>query len=183
MRNSSLAAVVMALSVLFFNASGQAASPNAQDGGVRYCPAPWCDNSEFIDTHFGIDAKTGKVTKYTGTVHPDETGDLAGAGDQVLYVAPPLSVENRYVPHHGAAPQTPPPHLLLPPQQPEPCSLQPMPTARNVSRLYSAAPQAGDAPPLYNSQNAGVRRQTAMPAGQKKTRGEKLPWWKAITQN
>lgn len=76
--------------------AAQKASPYPQ--GMRYCPAPWCDNSDFLDTHFGMDAKTGKVYAYKGSVHPDEIANPPGGGEVVLYSAPPISVENKYVP-------------------------------------------------------------------------------------
>lgn len=78
--------------------AGQVRGGNGLDAGVKFCPAPWADNTIFLDTHFGVDAKTGEITKYTGTVHPDEELNGPGQGEQVLFVAPPISVENKFVP-------------------------------------------------------------------------------------
>lgn len=88
------------LSVFFAGAAagGEVVDVNSLNYGMRYCPAPWCDNKEFIDTHFGIDAKTGKVTKYVGGDHPYQEDVTTDGQEVVLYTSPPISVENRYVP-------------------------------------------------------------------------------------
>ncbi|MDR1744501.1 MAG: tetratricopeptide repeat protein [Planctomycetota bacterium] len=75
-----------------------AAAPNAADfpggtafnlPGIRYCAAPDCDNSAFLDTYYSIDAGTGKLTAHTasGTVEVD--GNSPRAGETTLFAAPP----------------------------------------------------------------------------------------------
>lgn len=93
--------------------AGQAPDLNSLPAGTRYCPAPGADNGAFMTAHFGVDAKTGEVRKYTGTVHPDEVEYEPSNEEVVLFVAPPISVENREVPwptsmpRPAAAPQQP----------------------------------------------------------------------------
>lgn len=161
--------------------AAQSRNANPQEAGVRYCPAPWCDNSEFINTHFGVDAKTGKVTKYSGTVHPDETGDVSGAGEQVLYSAPPPQVANRYVPPANSAAAQPYPS--------SPAVSRSVPTAAGASRSRPGAAtpytRMNSSPqPRGRQAESGAVQATTVPSansgqGQKKTQG-KLPWWKAI---
>lgn len=90
--------VVLSVLVGGTAAGGEVVDVNSLDYGMRYCAAPWCDNKEFIDTHFGIDAKTGKMTKYVGGDHPYQEDVPTNAKEVVLYTSPPISVENRYVP-------------------------------------------------------------------------------------
>ncbi len=68
--------------------------------GMRYCPAPWCDNSDFENSYFAIDASTGKMYKLSGNgINSEEDMGTAVAQEEVLYVAPPISVQNIYVPN------------------------------------------------------------------------------------
>ncbi|MDR2392056.1 MAG: tetratricopeptide repeat protein [Planctomycetota bacterium] len=75
--------------------------------GAKFCPAPGADNSIYLDTHFGMDAETGEVRAYRGTVHPDEASSPPPAGEVTLYSAPAPLVESRFVPnpaHPGVTP-------------------------------------------------------------------------------
>ncbi len=67
--------------------------------GLRYCAAPGCDNSEFLDTHFGIDATTGQLLVFRGdSVQEVDNSHLDGQEEVVLAVAPTVNYENIYVP-------------------------------------------------------------------------------------
>lgn len=162
----------------------QSANMDIRTPGVKFCPAPGCDNDEFIDTHFGIDAKTGQVTKYTGTVHPDETNIQVGAGEQILYVSPPISVESRYVPPAGASRMS----AAVPVQATAPRQGA-MNTRRNQNGLPPAVRQSAAsqpvpvAPPAIASAR-GAKKMTAAtaPSGQRRE-AARLPWWKRMWRN
>lgn len=157
--------------------TGNAASSGGLEPGLKYCPAPWGDNAEFIDTHFGVDAKTGKVTKYTGTVHPDETGDFSSPGEQVLYVAPPVNVENRFVPPPGW-------------EGPPPAAPQRQRVARQPARARNNQYRQVPAPSRSTTEVASdrVRERRAEPAAPRvsdtsRSGSKKQPWWRAIRRN
>ena len=164
--------------------AGQDVFMNSRDPGVKYCPAPWCDNSEFIDTHFGVDAKTGAITKYTGTVHPDETGMASAAEPEVLYVSPPISVENRYVPPAGAAPQASSSGYRQPRTVAPPVASSRTPSARQ--RDQSSQPSVASArtqPVPSRPRSVGSAPAKAKSPVSKDSRQQhngRLPWWKGI---
>lgn len=54
--------------------------------GIRFCPAPDCDNAEFLDTYYSVDAKTGKMTAHSP--NGDVAVDDSAAGEVVLMAAP-----------------------------------------------------------------------------------------------
>ncbi|MCC8166003.1 MAG: hypothetical protein LIQ31_07600 [Planctomycetes bacterium] len=67
--------------------------------GLRYCAAPDCDNSEFLDTHFGIDATTGQLLVFRGdSVQEVDNSHLDRQEEIVLAVAPTVNYQNVYVP-------------------------------------------------------------------------------------
>lgn len=108
----SVAFILAAQAALFhqFVFSAEPFDINSLPAGTRYCPAPGADNTPFMTAHFGIDAETGKITKYEGTVHPDETPLPPEFSEEiVLYVSPPISVENIQVPYPGTSAPVPPP--------------------------------------------------------------------------
>ncbi len=184
-------AVSVAISGQFVRA--QEVFMNPRSPGVKYCPVPGRNNSEFIDTHFGIDAKTGQLTKYTGTVHPDETGMAESSGEQVLYVAPPVSVENRYVPPAGSTSRTPP-ETYGRPLAAAPAVSRSRPAPPAPSRTYSPQQtRSAQQQPARVQQSAPARssnvaydqpqakQQPAIPpARQNGQVNGKRPWWKAI---
>ncbi|MDR1744796.1 MAG: hypothetical protein LBS30_03470, partial [Planctomycetota bacterium] len=88
----------------------------------------------------------------------DEPFGPVDTGEQVLYVSPPISVENRYVPYPGAAPQMPPPAFRAP-----------GPAQNRERGLHAAAAPAPD-----------PRAVRQAPPRERQRQGEKLPWWKSV---
>lgn len=167
--------------------AGQTVDMNSFQAGMRYCPAPWGDNREFLDSHYGVDAKTGELRKYTGTVHPDEIGDLSQSEEVLLYVAPNISAESRYVPPEQAfgrghvpvsrdsrqayATQPPAyPQQRQAPRQPRTSRVQPQSSGQ--ARQYQQRRQQQY---VAQAPQSHAQRQ---PKQQKS--GGKLPWWKAL---
>ncbi|MCC8180925.1 MAG: hypothetical protein LIP23_08465 [Planctomycetes bacterium] len=156
----ALAATAL-FAVTVFGTTAIAAQSNGLEDGMRYCPAPWCDNSEFLDTHFGIDAKTGQMTKYTGTVHPDEIYGTNGPGEQVLFVAPPVDVQNRFVPPSVAfqnqglrQPAPAQPLWNQPSSQPVTAYAQPSQQVQQFQQPYQAPQVQSPQPPVQVYQPA-----------------------------
>jgi tetratricopeptide (TPR) repeat protein len=117
--------------------------------GAKYCPAPGADNSIYLDTHFGLDAQTNEIRAYRGTVHPDEIPNPRPAGETVLYAAPPLSVENRFVPNP------------------------------NHPGLTEAMVRAGGRDRRNGALSEVSPQQTVRLAGERLIpEGERVPWWK-----
>ncbi len=56
--------------------------------GIRYCAAPGCDNSEFLDTYYSVDARTGKLTAHTANGMADVDNSHLDAGELTLFAAP-----------------------------------------------------------------------------------------------
>lgn len=77
--------------------------------GFKYCPAPGADNRDFNSSYYATDARTGQTTRYVDGAPRAEPYGPVDTEEKVLWVSPPISVENRYVPYPGAAPQEPPP--------------------------------------------------------------------------
>lgn len=75
--------------------------------GFKFCPAPGADNSDFNCSYYAIDAQTGVMSRYVDG-QPKEDLGYVDTEEKVLFVAPQVDVENRYVPYPGAAPQQPP---------------------------------------------------------------------------
>jgi tetratricopeptide (TPR) repeat protein len=100
-----------------------------------------------------LDAGTGEVRAYRGTVHPDEAPNPAPDGEMTLYSAPAPSVENRFIPN-AAHP-----------------GITPADVRRGAVRT-TAGRQAGSLSEVAYQQTSriGSARVT--------TQGEKVPWWK-----
>ncbi len=130
--------------------------------GLKFCPAPGADNREFNSSYYAVDARTGEMTRYMDGVPRAEPFGPVDAEEQVLYVSPPISVENRYVPYPGAAPQEPPAAFRRAPVPP--------PSRNQGNALHASAAPAPD---------PRVVRQ-APPPRDKQRRDSKLPWWKAV---
>lgn len=173
MRNSRAR---FAVPVLFLSAfagfgfAGQQVDINSFQAGMRYCPAPWGDNREFLDTHYGVDAKTGEMKKYSGSVHPDEVGDSTQSKEVLLYVAPSINAESRYVPPEQAfgRSQAPAPASRAP-QQTYQAPRQPSYPQNQQAYRQPQAPRV-QAQPAYPQQqyhvNAQQNRQYAVQAPQ-----------------
>ncbi|MDR1745492.1 MAG: hypothetical protein LBS30_07050 [Planctomycetota bacterium] len=159
------AAIILAASTA---GAGQPIDMNSLSYGMRYCPAPWCDNEEFINTHFGIDAKTGKVTKYVGGAHPYEETVTDGE-EQVLYVAPPApAVYPQVAPIGALAMVTPRPAAPQPqawaalnpnlPRQSTPVYAAPVYATPNYAAPSYPAPAAPQ-PRVWLAPNPNLSRQ------------------------
>lgn len=180
MRNASFALV--AFSALVFSqmhpADAGQYSMNPRTPGVKYCPAPGADNSEFLHSYWAVDAKTGEMTKVTATDHPSTPAgyDTNQQQEEVLFVAPNVSVENRYVPYPGAAAQEPPPafrQASLPVQEPAPSFRQaslpiqePAPTFRQASLPPPPVQMPAPAPASRPRRQAGYSPAPAAPIQQ-----------------
>ncbi len=172
MRNICSSAIAAAFLVVLLHsapvAAGQMRMPDAPPPmpnlsafppGLKFCPAPGADNSEFNSSYYAVDARTGEMTRYMDGAPRNEPFGPVDAEEQVLYVSPPISVENRYVPYPGAAPQEPPPAFRRAP-------------ARNPERdLHAYTAPAVPDPRVVR---------TAPPPRDKQRRDSKLPWWKAV---
>lgn len=79
--------------------------------GFKYCPAPGADNRDFNSSYYAVDARTGEMSRYVDGAPRAEPYGPVDSEEKVLWVSPPISVENRYVPYPGAAPQEPPPEF------------------------------------------------------------------------
>ncbi len=193
-------AFILALCAISLNMAGGHAgeiaagpgSPYYCPPGAKFCPAPGTDNTVFLDTHFGMDAKTGQVTAYTGTVHPNDVTNPPMTGEQVLYVAPPISVENRYVPYPGA-PQTnmmastatlaqpvgdpyASMNQIARPQSPPPVRTAQVAAAPQPTRTTQAivGPQS-----YYPTQSEVANRQADRVSREERiTQEDRVPWWK-----
>lgn len=75
--------------------------------GFKFCPAPGADNTDFNCSYYAIDAQTGQLSRYVDGQPRQDLGPV-DTEEKLLFVAPPVNVENRYVPYPGAAPQQPP---------------------------------------------------------------------------
>ncbi len=150
--------------------------------GAKYCPVPGRDNTQFLDTHLGMDANTGKITRYSGTVHPDEVMNNLSTKEEVIFTMPTISVENRYNPN----PSTP-----LPPQIVQPIYGQPQYTAQYNAQPVYQQQQYTQQPQTPVATRQGVspaRIRTSEVADQQVVRqidtktstGEdkRVPWWK-----
>ena len=70
--------------------------------GVRFCPAPGCDNGDFLDTYYSVDAKTGQLTVHTGdTSRPAAPGERADGGEVTLYSAPGTGYDSTFSAREG----------------------------------------------------------------------------------
>ncbi len=158
--------------------------------GAKYCPVPGRDNTHFLDTHFGVDAATGQVTRYEGNVHPDEVANSLSTKEEVILTMPTISVENRYNPN---------PASPLPPQTVQPVYGQPQNPAQYAQPVYQQQPQQYSPyqpNPQQQQQTRVATRQGVSPAriktsevadqqvvrqiDTKNSTGEdkRVPWWK-----
>ena len=107
LRKAGLVVAVVMLAGMAAVRAGQPIDINSLPAGTRYCPAPWADNSEFMSSYFSVDVKTGVMTRHDSNSGPVGVTPEPQAKEQVLYVSPPISVENVYVPPRGG-PARPP---------------------------------------------------------------------------
>lgn len=140
--------------------AGERVDVNSLSYGMRYCPAPWCDNSEFIDTHFGIDAQTGKMTKYVGGSNPYEE-EVTSNGEEIVLWTPTSSAGNNYIRPDDALATRPPARIST--------------GDRTMSRPASQQPSRGSVgtgrPTVSSTQKTNDSAQIA-----------KRPWWKIFTR-
>ncbi|MDR3078309.1 MAG: tetratricopeptide repeat protein, partial [Planctomycetota bacterium] len=165
MIKSRFVLVVSALSAL---AAGSAARAIAADAdaaagyycppGAKFCPVPGTDNRIFLDTHFGLDAGTGEVRAYPGTVHPFEGANQPGGEETVLYSSPAPSVENRFVPNPDSPGVTP-----------QDVRRGAVHQARFVSGRRSSQEPKSE---VANDQTSRLRGE------RDPTEADKIPWWK-----
>ncbi|MDR3211689.1 MAG: tetratricopeptide repeat protein [Planctomycetota bacterium] len=146
--------------VLALSGTGLSATGASYDcpPGAKFCPVPGRDNTHFIDTHFGLDASTGEVRRYEGTVHPEVANNLSSR-EEVIYTAPSITVQsmaNREVPYPGANP--------LPPAERRKVSPAPDSVVNRTSEV-------ADQPPIRS------RRATPTPAPAADN-PDRVPWWK-----
>lgn len=192
-RHSRLLALSLAvvLAGVVVNAGERRPSSSPYPTGMRYCPAPWSDNSDFFDTHYGIDAKTGQMIAYKGNVHPDEINNPPGTGEKVLYVSPPISVENRYVPP-GSVQSLPSQPVAYPQQQAvrQPTAVSAVTAQSGYQGYYQTQPRVQPAPAPTQGQALAQLSRTPQPQkatpiqtrGQTNQGSQKQPWWKALGQ-
>ncbi len=129
MRKAGPAFAVVMLAVTFALA-GQPIDINSLPAGARFCPAPWADNNEFMSSYFSIDAQTGRMTRHDPGSGPVGMTPEPVAREEVLFVSPPISVENVYVPPPGGPavpPRTRATGTVQQSRQPPPQAYSPMP--------------------------------------------------------
>ncbi|MCC8180616.1 MAG: tetratricopeptide repeat protein, partial [Planctomycetes bacterium] len=209
--------VILALSAFFaffITFSGTTDALAAEPGdpyycppGAKFCPAPGSDNVTFLDTHFGVDARTGQMTAYTGTQHPTEVRDRIQTNETVVYTAPQISVENRFVPPEQVAQRrnVQPQPVYIAPAQPvayQPQTIQPQPYQSYQTQHAQIQPVAYQAPVqaaayeqqyqsgtelAYNtgparsgtaSEVANIQAARLDNSEREPLRGERVPWWK-----
>ncbi len=161
--------------------------------GAKYCPVPGRDNTVYLDTHFGMDAATGEIKAYKGTVHPDEVVNNLTTQEEQLYVSPPINVANRYVPYPGSQDNAGSPALYpAPASQPQPVyqntylaaansnygSPAPVYSAPIQPQPYQAAPQLAAAAPIRKSEVANQQSSRSRESAQPLANDNKIPWWK-----
>lgn len=142
MRKTVLACAVVAFACVPAAFAGQPANVPLP-AGARFCPAPGADNSEFMGSYFSIDAQTGQMTRHDPGSAPIGVTPEPTAREEVLFVAPPISVENVYVPPPGG-PALPPRTMATgvmsqPGQMRQQYRLPPQP--RPQQQQYRAQPQ------------------------------------------
>ncbi len=131
--------------------AGQPIDINSLPSGARFCPAPWADNSEFMSSYFSIDARTGQMTRHDPGSGPVGVTPEPIAREEVLFVSPPISVENVYVPPPGGPavpPRTGATGTVQPSRRPQPPqAYQPAPQPyRQPQRPVPVQPQRPVAP-------------------------------------
>lgn len=142
MRKAGLAFAV-ALSACALVRAGQPVDANSLPAGTRYCPAPWADNSEFMSSYFSVDARTGQMTRHDANSGPVGMTPEPPAEEEVLFVSPPISVENIYVPPPGGPavpPRTRATGVFRQPQPPRQARMRPPPAAARP-RQYVPQPR------------------------------------------
>lgn len=170
MRNIPVALFAVSALVLLQTVPSEAGqySMDPRIPGVKYCPAPGADNSEFLHSYWAVDAKTGEMSKITATDHPTIPAgyDTNQQQEEVLFVAPNISVENRYVPYPGASAQEPPPEFRQA-SRPAPAPVMPAP-APVSSRPRRQAARPMPAPPALpqSRQPNQYREQYQLPPAQ-----------------
>lgn len=122
MRKAGLAFAAVALVGAAAAHAGQPININSLPAGTRFCPAPGADNTEFMSSYFSIDARTGQMTRHDANSGPVGVTPEPIAQEEVLFVSPPISVENVYVPPPGGSavpPQTHATGVYRQPQRPQ----------------------------------------------------------------
>jgi hypothetical protein len=171
MRNAGLLCAAVLTVCATTARAGQPVNIQTLPDGARYCPAPWADNSEFMSSYFSVDARTGQMTRHDANSGPVGMTPEPEAKEEVLFVSPPISVENIYVPPPGGPalpPQTRATGVFRQPRQqqrayprpqqqyrqaPNPVALQPYPQAqypqypRQRQQPYPAGVAAAPVPP------------------------------------
>lgn len=178
-------------------------NPGSLPVGLKFCPAPGADNREFNSSYYAVDARTGQMTRYMDGVPREEPFGPIDGREEVLFVAPPISVENRYVPYPGAAPQMPPPEFRQPPAQQQqamrqpgeqprrrPAAARPAPVARSrqpmpqqpVQQRQQAQQRERSALHAYAApaQDPRAVRNTPPPQTRQQREDGRLPWWKKV---
>lgn len=158
------------LPVMFHSSvfAGQPPDLSSLPAGFRYCPAPWADNSEFNSSYFAVDARTGVMSRYVDGAPREELNAPVDETERVLYVSPPINVENRYVP---------PQHLANNPPYPGFQQRQPMQPAHGPNfgePMRYRQPQQPQPDPAY--------AHTPPPQRPRQEQGQKQPWWKRVMQ-
>ncbi|MDR1611228.1 MAG: tetratricopeptide repeat protein [Planctomycetota bacterium] len=142
--------------------------------GAKFCPVPGRDNTLFLDTHFGMDAATGEIKAYQGTVHPDETADNLTLREETLYRSPPISVENRQVPWpdaetYAAYPAPPPQTPASSFRTPARSAVQPVPQPRGRQFVQTSE--------VANRQTSRPSAPVATAPSEPESKNG-IPWWK-----
>lgn len=117
--------------------------------GFRYCPAPGADNSEFNCSYYAIDAQTGQLSRYTDGQPRQDLGPV-DMEEKILFVAPQVDVENKYVPVPGGMPQQPPAEFANSNHGYNPNKLQPVP--QQQTRRQSRTQRANNARHMQQQQ-------------------------------
>jgi hypothetical protein len=140
LRNAGLVFAVICVSAAFARA-GQPGNVTPLPAGARFCPAPGADNAEFMSSYFSVDARTGRMTRHDADSGPVGVDLAVPEEEVVLFVSPPISVENVYVPPPGGPAAPPKTHATGAYRQP--------PRPRQAARrpAYPRQPSAAYAQP------------------------------------
>lgn len=144
--------------------------------GFRYCPAPGADNSDFNNSYYAIDARTGQMSRYVdGQPHQDL--EPVDTEEKVLFVAPPVNVENRYVPFPGGQAQQAPPEFAN--------SMHGDNPEWQRQQAYHQQPMQPQQQPYYNQppqQQYPQREYAHRPEQPRDNRqaNNRQPWWRRV---
>lgn len=135
--------------------------------GFRYCPAPGADNSDFNSSYYAIDAKTGQMSRYVDG-QPRQDLEPVDTEEKLLFVAPTVNVENRYVPYPGAAPQQ------------APAEFANSYNGDNDTYMRQQAPQPQYQPPYPQQMQQPRPGEEYAHYGPRPDPNAKRPWWKKM---